>query len=197
MSAREWWGLLAMAVIVASCAGFVLGRLARGRLLDEVHDTGYSMGWDDAGEQSLPAETAIELVSLPPIRELSPAALEAASELPLGGTLREGMSGQPLLQEPAGGASPSDALPVPPLTDGGPWLEERQARPSAYAGHQTPAQRRRDKHKQRGQYAPESEPGDDTLTFMFGEFGSWEEQLAAIGREGQTPWLTAQLQEVA
>lgn len=55
-------------------------------------------------------------------------------ESQLGGTLREGLSGQPLLQEPAGGASPSDALPVPPHHGDGPRPAERQAGPPVVEG---------------------------------------------------------------
>jgi hypothetical protein len=198
-----WMVVTLLALCVGIGVGWVTG-LAKGAFLRRRRLTGaYDDGYDDGVTDG---RKVLHVVAEPPTQampavsgwreqtahDLAPAALEAeAKELPLGGTLRDGMSGQPLLQEPAGGASPLDALPVPPLTDGRPRPEERQAGPSPYTGNLTPAQRRRDKHKQRGEYAP-AELGHwyaDQLHYIADWQAEWHAESAWFERE----WLPGYL----
>ena len=170
---REVVGLLLASLAVWTTAGFAAGRWARGRLLDQVHDAGYEMGWDDSLDQGLPdPDETIVPVTLPVIRELLPAALEAASEVPL----------------PSYDDGSQRDVPRPGLGDcRNEPSETGLGHLSPYEGTLTPAQRRRDKHKQRGQYAPEAEP--DPI--------DWTGELAAIRVNGQTDWFTEMMAQVA
>ena len=184
---REVVGLLLASLAVWTSVGFAAGRWARARLLDQVHDDAYEMGWSDARQPRSPeetrpvtviageAETVAEFIAAPLEpghyrmydEHLSPAALEAAADVSRPGGVMEG--------------------PEVPEREGD--VPGQAVIPRAGPGHQTPAQRRRDKHKQRGQDAPDPEAEPVSI--------DWTGELAAIRVNGQTDWFTEMMAQVA
>ncbi len=119
---------------------------------------------------------------------LAPEVLDAAGtgEFPLGETIRDGMPGSRGLAMPAGGRSPESGS-LSPRPDGE-TLARATAReaPSPYSrGGLTPAQRRRDKHKQRGEYAAAALGHwyADGLHYIADWQAEWHAEAAAVDEQ--------------
>jgi hypothetical protein len=146
----------ALCFAVFACAltiGYVWGRVNSRRTLDAAFDEGYATGLD-AQDAHITKPRPVLAADRPPegrepagpgqpdwreqtAAELAPDALAADDVLLPGGV----MEGQQVRQD---ADVPGQAV----------MPRAGQGHPSPYGGNLTAAQRRRDKHKQRGQYAP-------------------------------------------